>query len=160
MSAWPGWNMHGWWIGPADQEPERKPPKAPCGGPKVCVICGDSIKWPMPHPDGLPLSKCNFCDAVIIWALTIPNPNAKTAAKRREQEKIPFDAIPDEHGLHVLTPQAGKPPLCGALTRVKAAAFRAAGQKTYLRHVKTCPNVARWPKGQWIVAAREKAKQA
>jgi hypothetical protein len=157
-SGWPGWNMHGWWVGPADKEPERKPPKAPCGGPGRCVICGDAIKWPMPHPDGLPLSKCNFCDAVIIWALTIPNPNARTPAKRKEQEKIPFDAEASEHGLHALTRQKEGPPLCGPLTRVKAAAFRAAGQKTYQRHVKTCPNVAKWPKGQWIVAARERGK--
>jgi hypothetical protein len=157
-SGWPGWNKHGWWIGPADLEPERKPRKAPCGGPKACVICGEDIQWPMPHPDGLPLSKCNFCDAVIIWALTIPNPNARTAAKRKEQEKVPFDAEPSEHGLHALTRQKEGPPLCGPLTRVKAAAFRAAGQKTYLKHVKTCPNVAKWRKGQYIVAAREKAK--
>lgn len=158
MSGWPGWNMHGWWIGPADREPERKPPKAPCGGPGKCVICGDVIKWPMPHPDGMPLSKCNYCGAVIIWALTIPNPNARTPAKRKEQEKVPFDAVESEHGLHALTRQKEGPPLCGPLTRVKAAAFRAAGQKTYQKHVKTCPNVAKWPKGQWIVAARERSK--
>jgi len=150
--------MHGWWIGPAELEPEHRPPKAPCGGPGKCVICGDKIKWPMPHPDGLPLSRCNFCGATIIWALTIPNPNARTAAKRREQERIPFDAVESEHGLHALTRTAQGPPLCGPMTRVKAAAFRAAGQKTYQKHVKTCPNVAKWPKGVYIVAARERGK--
>jgi hypothetical protein len=152
--------MHGWWIGPADQQPERRPKRAACGGPGRCVICGDAIKWPMPHPHGLPLSKCNFCDAVIIWAFTIPNRNARTAEKRAEQEKIPFDAMPDEHGLHALTGQGSQPPLCGPLTKVKAMAFRAAGQPTYLRHVKTCPNVARWPKGKYILDARKRASGA
>lgn len=160
MSAWPGWNVHGHWIGPPELEPapEHRPRKAPCGGPGKCVLCGEKIKWPMPHPEGHPLSKCNHCGAVIIWALTIPNPNARTAAKRHEQEKVPFDPEPSEFGVHALTPQAGKPPLCGAFTRTKAAAYRAAGRNTYQRHVKTCPEVAKWPKGKYIVAARERSQ--
>ena len=158
MSAWPGWNVHGHWIGPPELEPEDGPPKARCGGPTRCRICDEKLKWPMPHPDGLPLSKCNFCDQVIIWALTMKNPKARTPAKRQEQDKIPFDPVPTEHGLHALTRQGDAPPLCGPLTRVKAMAFRSAGQPTYQKHVKTCPEVAKWPKGGYIVAARAKGR--
>lgn len=157
--SWPGWNVHGHWIGDPELEPAEGPPKAHCGGPKICRVCGDTIKWPMPHPEGFPLSRCNHCGGVIIWALTIPNPNARTAAKRAEQEKVPFDAVATEYGVHALTAQKGAPPLCGAMPRTKAAAYRAAGRSTYQRHVKTCPEVAKWPKGKYIVAAREKSSK-
>jgi hypothetical protein len=147
----PGWNAHGWWIGPPELEPERKPPKARCKGPKLCPQCTEKIKWYAPDPEGLPVTECNFCHGAIIWAETIPNPNARTV---KEPERIPFDAEDDSHGRWALTPRAGKHPLCGEMKSTKADAYRAAGRRTFQRHVKTCPKVADWPKGKFIVAAR------
>lgn len=149
-----GWNIHGWWIGPPENEPERHPPRAKCGGPGKCVICGHTVTRWAPDPRGLPVTPCSFCKEPIVWAETMPNPHARSKAGL-ETKLVPFDADPTVQGTWALTPRTGTRPLCGEMNRVKAAAFRAAGQPTYLKHVKTCTQVAKWPKGQFIVKQRE-----
>lgn len=153
----PGWNRHGWWIGPPELEPERRPPKAKCRGPKLDPLCDEKIKWYAPDPEGLPVTTCEFCTEAIIWAETAPNPGARTAAKRHETKRIPFDAEADDHGRWALTPRPGRHPLCGEMRPGVAAGYRSAGKRTFQRHVKTCTKVKLWPKGDYIVAARERS---
>lgn len=152
-----GWTAHGWWNGPDAEEPERRPPKATCGGPTRCLTCKKGVKWWAPDPEGLPVTTCNFCKGAIIWAETAPNRNARTAAKRAETSLVPFDAEATERGRWALTPRE-KPqrPLCGEMKPGMAAGYRASGKRTFQRHVKTCPNVAKWPKGTYITAARQR----
>jgi hypothetical protein len=149
----PGWNQHGWWIGPADAEPEKRPPRARCNGPQVCVICGPTVTTWAPDPNGLPITPCKYCHEAIVWAETMPNPRART---QKPAKWIPFDAEPSEFGKWALTPRRGQRPLCGEMDAMKAAAFRAAGQRTFQKHVKTCPKVTDWPKGEFLVKHQAK----
>lgn len=152
-----GWNVHGWWVGPPELEPERKPPRARCGGPQLCVICGPTVKTYAPDPEGLPITVCKFCREPIIWAETMPNPNARSAAGR-ETHLVPFDAEPSRYGNWALTPRGSLRPQCGEMKNAKADAYRAFGKHTFQRHVKTCTQVGKWPKGQYIVKQREKGR--
>lgn len=153
-----GWNVHGWWIGPPEDEPEKHPPRAKCGGPGKCVVCGHKVTRWAPDPRGLPVTPCSFCQEPIVWAETVPNPNARSKAGA-EAKLIPFDADPSTHSkaTWALTPRAGRRPTCSEMIPRKALAFRAAKQPTYLKHVKTCTQVAKWPKGQYLVAQRERS---
>lgn len=150
-----GWTAHGWWTGPAEEEPAHRPPnRAPCGGPKRCIICDKGVKWWAPDPEGLPVTTCNFCHEAIIWAETLPNPRART--KAGDTQLIPFDAEATTFGKWALTPRAGQRPTCGEMKTGMADAYRAAGRRTFQKHVKTCTQVAKWPKGKFITAARER----
>lgn len=154
----PGWNKHGWWVGPEGEEPEQgRPPRARCGGPKLCVLCGSTATTFAPDPYGLPVTSCKFCHEPIVWAETMPNPRARSKTGL-EVKLVPFDAEPYKAGTWALTRRTGQRPLCGEMTRTKADAFRAAGQPTYQKHVKTCTRVVDWPKGEFIAKARERSR--
>lgn len=156
-----GWNQHGYWVGPAEDEPAQgRPRRARCGGPKLCGVCGPTIVTSPPRADGMKVAPCSFCHEPIIWAQTQPNPRARTAAKRAEVKLVPFDSEPDSHGKWALTPASdGGRPTCGEMPYGMAAGWRAAGKPTFQRHVKTCPQVSKWPKGEYLVKLREKGKQ-
>lgn len=144
-----GWNVHGHWVGPRELEPvDGRPRKARCSGPRTCAGCSDIVKTPAPRADGVRLELCSYCGELIIWAETMPNPRART--KLDETKKIPFDAEPDDHGRWALTPRAGKPPTCGEMAPGMAAGYRAAGKPTYQKHVKSCTQLSKWPKGQYL----------
>lgn len=71
-------------------------------------------------------SRCESCDAEIIWART------------QRGERMPLDAEPSESGNVLLT---GQPPKrrAGVLTRGQAEGARAVGQRLHLSHFASCP---------------------
>jgi hypothetical protein len=93
-----------------------------------------------------------------VWAETQPNRNARTPEKRAETKLVPMDAEPVDFGVIILTanPNGGRPLYGEMPTRNAAAGWRAAGKKTYQKHVKTCTQVIKWPKGPMIAKARER----
>lgn len=93
------------------------------------------------------VTKCEYCKAPIIWAEMAPNPRART--KKNDHQPVPMDADPDPVGAYTMMSNPGGRPLVGVFeTRAKADAWRAAGQPTYQRHSRTCPQLERWRPGQ------------
>jgi hypothetical protein len=155
MSKREGWNVHGHWVGDADNEPTTgQPPRARCGGPNMCKTC---TRTPTQFPQfgEHPHTKCKYCGEPIVWAETQPNPRARTEAGKREVKLVPMDAEPSALACFTLTKDpAGGRPLFGEMGRNQAAGYRASGGKTYQRHVKTCARVSLWPKGAFIAKQR------
>lgn len=157
MTAREGWNVHGWWIGDAANEVKAQaPPRARCGGPNVCRC--PRVPTRFPTACEFPTTTCKFCKEPIVWAETQPNRNARTPEKRAEVKLVPMDAEPVDFGVIILTanPNGGRPLYGEMPTRNAAAGWRAAGKKTYQKHVKTCTQVIKWPKGPMITKARER----
>lgn len=89
---------------------------------------------------GLPVAKCEFCSAPIVWAETHPNPNARTAAGR-EPKLVPIDAEPttDNRARLVVTTNKDWPrPRVGEMTYNAMRGYIERGGLVYVQHVKTC----------------------
>lgn len=102
---------------------------------------------PKLNSEGYPLARCEFCRESIIWAREMDNPRARTP-EGKIGKLVPIDPEPvtEQRAVLALSPPSGKDylgkpcpqPRVGELRLNQAVAFRAAGKKTYIRHVKTC----------------------
>jgi hypothetical protein len=87
---------------------------------------------------GLKLAACEFCREPIAWVMTRPNLNARTP-EGKLPKRMPIDPLPSSLGKLALTLRPGDLPEVGEFGSIgQAAGYRAAGNPTFIQHVKTC----------------------
>lgn len=129
--------------------PGAMPPPAPRPGRQRSQV---SRREEVTHNSvGLALARCEFCREPIVWVREMDNPRARTP-EGRIGKLIPIDPEPsdDPHAVLALSPPFDKYPKgvyaprdcsqhrVGEMRPTQAAAYRAAGKSTFIRHVRTC----------------------
>lgn len=103
---------------------------------------------------GLVIDRCEFCREDIAWVETFENPNARTPAGQ-VPKRVPIDPRPTRIGTLALT-HTEQGPRVGEMKHGQAAGFRAAGQPTFIRHIKTCSRAEEMRRGVKTKHARKR----
>jgi hypothetical protein len=111
--------------------------------------------------DGRPA--CEFCRKPIVWAFPVAARGTKAEANPKPMP-LNFEPSESPQALRTLYREApterwpnGRP-RTGLLKAAQAVAYRAAGNKTYVQHFKTCVKKDQWGKAGKSYGSRDVSK--